>query len=167
MGRHRGVAEWTEKQSCSYSLLRPFSVSSDQGNILAKPRLSTTCPRLSTMHSTRGASRRALSLSGKDYSLSFSSCLPVAAPVLPPHGVLTFRCICFFLDLPGTDVCSRGSPQPGLASLKRCLISLSASLDFWPRTFHLIDRTRERPETAGRWLLCSPPLQVPSSSGVE
>lgn len=87
----------------------------------------------------------------KDYSSFFSSCLPVASSVLPSLRVLSIRCICFFLDLPGSDLCSQGYPQLVLPNFKRCLIPLPASLDFLPRASPL--KRLNQGETGHYWPL--------------
>lgn len=71
------------------------------------------------------ASPGALSFALKDDSALFSSCL-ASYLCFPQRSV---RCICSFLDLPGSDWRSEGYPLLGSASLKRCLLPPPASLD--------------------------------------
>ena len=147
--RHRRVAEWIEKQSCSYSLLRPLSVNPDQRNILAKPRLSTTCP-----HSVHCMKSFVFYLETLFFLIFF---LPYCWHPCPPHSVLSDASVSF-LTCQGVmcvlgDILSLGWP-----------ILRDALRDFSARIFILLAKNHSikvtESETAGCWLLCSPLLRA-------
>ena len=120
----------------------------DQRNVLAKPRLEY---HLSTFHA----------LFEELCLLLRNIILPHFLPawLLPPLSFspqCSFRCICFFLDLPGSDVCSWGYSQPELANLKRCPERfLCQNLYFWPRTIPLKWRNQRLLAVGSCVLLCS------------
>lgn len=119
-----------------------FYCSSDREDILTKITWSTAMP---TFHF---GPLGGLCLPLWKFIIPFShtACLWPTLSFLRTGFWLSAASVSFLL---GSDLCSQGSPQPGLASFKRCLTLLPASLDFLPKD-HSIKVTE--PSRDGRLL---------------
>lgn len=149
LGRHRRIFRWIDKQPCSYSLLRPFFVSSDRGNILTEMTQHTTMPSFHVLH-TLGLLKAPNFHSEKLLFLFyfFLSCLPAASSVLCTVFWLSDASVSF---LPGVICVLRDILSLGWPVLRDAWFSCQCLWTLCPRTISLKWLNQE--ETGDYWLL--------------